>query len=41
MLTDWTVVDPHYFYMRGVLLGVVASIFVVAVLIKIIDGVNK
>lgn len=27
MFTDWTLTDPHYFYLRGVLYGFVASFF--------------
>ena len=25
MFTDWTLTDPHYFYKRGILLGMVAT----------------
>jgi len=25
MFTDWTIIDPHYFYMRGALWGIVAT----------------
>lgn len=25
MFTDWTLTDPHYFYIRGVIWGVVAT----------------
>lgn len=25
MFTDWTATDPHYFYMRGALWGIVAT----------------
>jgi len=28
MFTDWTQTDPHYFYVRGIILGVVIGIFV-------------
>ena len=25
MFTDWTIIDPHYFYMRGALWGIVVA----------------
>ena len=25
MFTDWSMIDPHYFYLRGILTGVVLA----------------
>ena len=27
MITDWTITDPHYFYIRGAIFGYVLAVF--------------
>ena len=35
MFTDWTQVDPHYFYMRGFIAGIVFVLLVIMPMIKL------
>jgi len=34
MFTDWTQTDPHYFYLRGVIMGCVLTLLVVMPIIN-------
>lgn len=35
MFTDWTQTDPHYFYIRGVIFGVVITLNIVYVIYRL------
>jgi len=36
MFTDWTMDDPKYFYVRGLITGCVLCVFLLPILIKLL-----
>ena len=42
LFTDWSMEDPHYFYFRGMLYGVVVSWVIVHIIVPVIkEGLKR